>query len=211
MNSTRIPLLGVLGLAAVLAACGTEAGVGPDPTDNTGNQTTDGDETPPTIISIVPVDGATSVELDAQVRVTFSEPVDAASVTSSSFSVGGSNGTITVSGAVATYEPNNPFAAGIDHTVNISTSVADLAGNTLASSFTASFTTRDPVPTIARAGSDDDVAFSSTVTLDGSGSEGENLTYLWTQLTGSDVGMLSGASPSFTAPASVQARRWTIR
>ena len=61
-------------------------------------------------------------------------------------------------------------------------------------------------PPIANAGADQTVAEGATVTLDGSGSsdsEGENLTYAWTQV-GTPMVSLSGentAAPTFTAPA----------
>lgn len=204
MKSTRIQLFGVLGLAAVFAACGTEEGLGPDPTDEGGNQqNTNEDQTAPTILSVVPADGATAIELNTNVVVTFSEPIDAASVSTSSFTVGSVAGTIQVAGAVATFDPTDSYSAGSSLSVNLSTSVADLAGNSLSAPFSSSFTTRDGLPTMADAGTDMEAAAGASVTLDGSGSEGEGLSYAWTQLGGSDVGNLIGATPTFAAPASI--------
>jgi hypothetical protein len=55
---------------------------------------------------------------------------------------------------------------------------------------------------VANAGVDQDVTEGDTVTLDGSGSTGRNITYAWTQ-TGGTAAPLSDAtvaSPTFTAP-----------
>jgi hypothetical protein len=62
----------------------------------------------------------------------------------------------------------------------------------------------DPLPPLsAHAGQDQDVAVSSVVRLDGTGSMSTGVTLTWTQLSGPPVGTLSGATPTFTAPADV--------
>jgi hypothetical protein len=167
------------------------------------------DTTPPTVTGMAPADGAADVPLDTSVSVTFSEPVDPATVTASSFLVAGSQpvqGTLSVNGSTVTFDPAESFSPSTLHTVTITTDVRDLAGNQLASDAGWSFTTTH-LPPVADAGPDQEVMVASTVTLDGTGSvdpEGQELTYVWTQVGGADVtagqGQLTGAAPSFTAP-----------
>jgi len=59
------------------------------------------------------------------------------------------------------------------------------------------------VPPVASAGLDQDVNRGEMVTLAGSGSGGQSLTYKWTQAAGPSVGTLSGPTPSFAAPNAV--------
>src|SRR5205809_5942736 len=59
------------------------------------------------------------------------------------------------------------------------------------------------VPPVASAGLDQDVNRGEMVTLAGSGSGGQSLTYKWTQAAGPSVGALSGPTPTFTAPNAV--------
>lgn len=61
-----------------------------------------------------------------------------------------------------------------------------------------------PVPVTAEAGDDQIVEEGLTVSLDGSGSEGDIDTWAWTQTAGAPAVVLAGAdgaNPSFTAPA----------
>src|SRR5438477_6966845 len=59
------------------------------------------------------------------------------------------------------------------------------------------------VPPVASAGLDQDVNRGEMVTLAGSGSGGQSLTYKWTQAAGPSVGTLSGPTPTFAAPNAV--------
>jgi Bacterial Ig-like domain len=167
------------------------------------------DTTPAAVTETLPTDGATDVDRNTSVSVTFSEPIDPSSVTESSFLVTGSQpiqGTRSVNGSTVTFTPASTLAAATLHTVTITTEVRDLAGNGLAAEDVWSFTTIH-LPPVANAGPDQDVMVGSIVTLDGTGSfdpEGQELTYAWTQFRGVDVtggvGQLTGPTPSFTAP-----------
>jgi hypothetical protein len=187
-RAATVPLL-----LAILISCGDATG--PDGGNGGG---------PPalTVLSVTPAAGATNVDRTSTVTATFSQPLDAASVTSSSFSVGSGTGTIEVEGSVATYTPSEPYPAGATVSVSIS-GIRSADGATMASPFTSSFTTRDPVPLAADAGADREASFGETVTLDPSASSGEDPSFSWTQVSGPAVGSLSGGSPSFEAPDQV--------
>lgn len=86
--------------AALAGACGGSDGTPAcSPTDPACNPT---DRPTPLAVNAVTPASATGT-------ATFSEAVDPASVTSTSFSVGGAPGTIDVDGATATFAPNDSF------------------------------------------------------------------------------------------------------
>lgn len=109
------------------------------------------DAVAPTVASISPGNGATKVDIDADLVVTFSEPIQASSVTSSSFTVRADTwvdsvlqpliaGAITVSGNTVTFEPARgrwqEYSTG--YTVVLTSGIKDLAGNSL-SGFSSTF------------------------------------------------------------------------
>jgi hypothetical protein len=104
-----------------------------------------GDTTAPTLSSTVPANTATSVAFNANVTATFSKPMSAASLTTTTFSLkhGATTvaGTVTLVGAVATFAPTSPLAASTSYTATISVGAKDLAGNCLATPHTWSFAT----------------------------------------------------------------------
>jgi hypothetical protein len=111
------------------------------------------DTTPPTVSSTTPAAGATGVATSASVQATFSEAVDAATVTSSTFELRTAAGalvsaTVTYDSAArtATLMPGAALAASSQYTATVKggTSdprVKDLAGNALAANVSWSFTT----------------------------------------------------------------------
>ena len=104
------------------------------------------DNTPPTIISRSPAPGAVNVPASTTIQVGFSEPMTAASITTSTFvlSVGGTGVPSSVSyntaTRIATLTPNSALTAGQSYTVTVSTGVRDANGNALASADTFTFT-----------------------------------------------------------------------
>src|SRR6266581_4365237 len=85
------------------------------------------DTTPPTVVSIIPANGATNVAVSTTVSVNFSQPLDCTSVTAASFtltSAGAVAGSISCSGSSVTFTPVT--------TNNTKTSV-DTTGATLSS------------------------------------------------------------------------------
>lgn len=103
------------------------------------------DTTPPTISGITPLSNATSVSVSTTVKVTFSELMDASTISASTIGLkqGASviPGTVTYSGKIATFTPSSALSAGTVYTALVTSSVKDTAGNALASSYTWTFTT----------------------------------------------------------------------
>jgi hypothetical protein len=109
-----------------------------------------GDTTAPTVTGTSPAAGATGVAVTANVTGTFSEAMDASTVTSGTFTL--SDGATTVPATVAysstdrvaTLNPGASLAAGRTYTATVrggSSGVKDIAGNALASDRTWTFTT----------------------------------------------------------------------
>ena len=99
----------------------------------------------PTVISTLPVNGATGVPIGNKLTATFSEALDPLTITTTTFTL--KQGTIVVTGAVtysgvtAVFTPTNNLAANTVYTATITTGAKDLAGNALASNYVWSFTT----------------------------------------------------------------------
>jgi hypothetical protein len=109
------------------------------------------DTTPPTVLSVAPVNGATGVSVAATPAATFSEPMNPATITTSTVVLRNSSNSVVPSTVsydantkVVTLDPTQALAASTTFTVTItggSSGVKDLAGNALASNFVWSFTT----------------------------------------------------------------------
>ena len=92
----------------------------------------------PHVLSITPTDQAANVPLSNPIVVTFSEPLNPASITPASVVVTGPDGT-PVSGtlalsngnAVVTFRPAAAFAAETSFTVTVAAAISDLSGYTL--------------------------------------------------------------------------------
>jgi hypothetical protein len=102
----------------------------------------------PTVVSVSPPDGAVNVATGTSVSALFSEPLDSTSVNTSTFILKGSDGKV-ISGTVSYEEDNNlarftpeaPLSYSTLYTASLTTGIKDVAGNTLESSYTWSFTT----------------------------------------------------------------------
>jgi len=107
-----------------------------------------GDTTPPTVSSVSPANGATSVAIAATITATFSEAMNAATINASTFELHNAANTVaaTVSytGNTATLTPSSPLANGTTYSATVhggASGVKDLAGNALSGDFPWSFTT----------------------------------------------------------------------
>jgi hypothetical protein len=107
--------------------------------------------TPPTVTATSPATGASGISPGATVTVTFSQAIDATTLTTSTFGVQGLSGaTVTYNSTTytATLTPGSPLAASTAYNVTVkggAAGVKDLAGNALTADFTWSFTTGNAV------------------------------------------------------------------
>lgn len=104
----------------------------------TGNAS---DTTPPTVSSTNPANNATGVAVNSAITATFSETMDASTITTGTFYVGGVSGTVTYNGTTATFTPSSNLSYDTAYTATVTNGAKDAAGNAVASNYTWSFTT----------------------------------------------------------------------
>ncbi len=103
------------------------------------------DITAPTVTFTSPVNGDTAVPLNQKVNVAFSEKMNTATFTGSTFTL--KQGTTQVSGkltstdSTVTFIPAHDLKKGKDYTATVTTGTKDLAGNGLANNYQWGFTT----------------------------------------------------------------------
>jgi hypothetical protein len=119
--------------------------------------TTIADTTPPTVSSTVPADLATNVAISTVVTATFSEAMDATTISGTTFTLKTTSGSVAVAGSVsydagtrkATFTPTSPLANNTNYTATVTTGVKDAAGNAMAANKVWTFTTiADTTPPI---------------------------------------------------------------
>ncbi len=138
MVRTRLALLMSIALLPLLfTGCPSSGG-------GSGSSNT-ADVTPPTVSSTQPSDGATGIAADTTVTATFSEAMDSSTLSISTFTLGAPghavNGTVSYTGATATFTPSAALASNTIFTAKITTGAKDLAGNSIAADDTWQFTT----------------------------------------------------------------------
>jgi hypothetical protein len=106
----------------------------------------------PTVISNVPLTGATAVPINTLVSATFSEAMDPATINGTTFTLTGPGatpvaGVVTYAGTTATFTPGAALATSTLYTATITTGAKDPAGAALAANFAWTFTTAAP-PTV---------------------------------------------------------------
>ena len=103
------------------------------------------DTTPPSVSLTIPADGATDVPINATVTATFSEEIDSSTINTSTFTVSkggyGISGSMSYGGTTATFTPSSNLEYSATYTATITTAVKDLAGNSMSSNYSWSFTT----------------------------------------------------------------------
>jgi fibronectin type 3 domain-containing protein len=108
------------------------------------------DNTPPTVTSCSPANGATGIGIGTGVSIVFSEGMDEASV-ESAFSLEGAGAPVSgsfswSSTSAMTFTPSSSLLHSTDYVIELSTSAKDLAGNAMASSFSSKFSTAASPP-----------------------------------------------------------------
>jgi hypothetical protein len=106
------------------------------------------DATAPTIGSTNPANGAVDVAGDSTISATFSEEMDPATITTSTFTLTGPGttpvaGTVNYSGTTAVFQPTSALAHNTEYTATITTEAKDLAGNSITSNYIWTFKTKD--------------------------------------------------------------------
>jgi hypothetical protein len=103
------------------------------------------DVTAPTVSSVTPASNATAVSITSTIKVTFSEGMKSATISTSTFTLKQGTtaitGTVTYSANVATFTPSASLTAGTVYTASVLSGVTDLGGNPLSTGFSWSFTT----------------------------------------------------------------------
>lgn len=115
------------------------------------------DVTPPRVTAVIPLNNTVGVSRAGTSLVTFSEPMDPATINTTNYNLRTTStgalipGTIVYNAAARTaeFKPSAPLPDAANVTVTVTTGAKDLAGNGLAAQFTSNFTTRDETaPTI---------------------------------------------------------------
>jgi len=82
------------------------------------------------------------VAINSVIAATFSEEMDASTITTSAFYLsGGVTGTVSYGTNTATFTPYSNLSNATTYTATITTGVKDVAGNNMAANYTWSFTT----------------------------------------------------------------------
>lgn len=113
----------------------------------------DDNDTPPvTVNETYPTNNTAGVSRNAVISATFSEPMDASTITTSSFIVKQGttdvSGSVNYSGNVATFTPSNNLSAGEIYTATITEDVKNLAGKAIAADMVWNFTTGGTLTTL---------------------------------------------------------------
>lgn len=105
------------------------------------------DTTAPTVSSTIHTNGAKNVPVNTKIGATFSEVMNASTLTPATFYLTQGTtpvpGSITYTGVSAVFTPTAKLAYNTVYTVHVTTGAKDLAGNPLANDFVISWTTGD--------------------------------------------------------------------
>ena len=132
-RTSHFAALSLVAMLVAMAGCGSD------------NPTNPVDNIAPTVIATNPANGATGVAI---ITASFSEPMNASTVTAATFTVTGPGptavaGTVAYNAStqIAIFTPTTALAASTTYTATITTGAKDVAGNSLASNRVWSFTT----------------------------------------------------------------------
>ena len=107
----------------------------------------------PSVMSVTPAQGATGVVISTTITATFSLPMSASSITTTTFTVTGPGGaavagSVAYSGTTATFTPSAVLAYGTTYTATITTGATTPGGARLMSNYVWTFGTIAPPPTV---------------------------------------------------------------
>src|SRR4029077_7173505 len=107
---------------------------------------------PATVVSTIPINGATAVAINTACSATFSEAMNPATINAATFTLSGPgatpvSGTVSYAGTTATFTPTALLATSTLYTATITTGAKDPGGAALAANFVWTFTTAVP-PTV---------------------------------------------------------------
>ena len=107
---------------------------------------------PPAVITTVPAKGATGVPIGQVLSATFSEAMNAATISGSTFTVTGPGGAVAgavaYSGVAATFKPSAVLAYSTVYTATITTGATNLSSQPLPANYVWTFTTITPPPVV---------------------------------------------------------------
>ncbi|HUP92347.1 MAG TPA: Ig-like domain-containing protein [Solimonas sp.] len=108
----------------------------------------------PKVVGSTPACSATCIAPDQDISVVFSQPMDPATINTTTVRVTGPGGapvagTVTYSGVTATFDPTEPLAGGTSFHITVSSGAHDAAGNPLSPEFDCEFTTTLSLDTTA--------------------------------------------------------------
>ena len=105
------------------------------------------DATAPSVSSTSQVADATNITVGAVITATFSEAMDASTITTSSFTLDSVAGSVSYDSGTytATFTPSANLSYSTTYTATLSIAITDAAGNPLASAYSWSFTTEPEV------------------------------------------------------------------
>ena len=122
--ATGYKLLFIITVSLAFLRCG-DGSNGPDP-----------DHTRPTVIAVSPTDGTEQVALNVVISATFSEKLDASTVTNLSFGIVGITGTVSYIDSTATFTPTAGLDSATTYAATVTAGIKDIAGNPMASDCT---------------------------------------------------------------------------
>lgn len=103
------------------------------------------DSVKPTVTLSDPANNSTDVPLNQAVVITFSEAMDPTTISTSTFTLAQAStdvaGAVVYTGTTATFTPTNNLSPNLPYIATVTTGAKDMAGNTLATSHTVTFTT----------------------------------------------------------------------
>lgn len=108
----------------------------------------------PVVSALTPAPGATGVAVNQPIAATFSEPMNPATINKSTFTLAGPSGvvagsvTYSATGSIATITPSANLAYNSLYTATVTTAAVNTLGVATASSYTWTFTTIAPAPTV---------------------------------------------------------------